>query len=98
MSVKNLKPAVVTINTSRAPAPVVSRIRGGKLTRIRQRILKRDKYLCQYCLEKGRVTMAEEVDHKTPLHMGGQEIDDNRISTCKTCHNEKSEQEERERR
>ncbi len=87
---------VMTLDT-RSGAPVaVERIRGGKLRKIRERIGLRDEYTCRMC---HRVTGPHdgEVDHKTPLHMGGCESDENRWWLCKDCHRAKTEQEERER-
>lgn len=96
MSVKNLKPPVSIADTRTAKSGVVNRIRGGRLVTIRKRILKRDNYLCQICWPV-ETTLAEEVDHITPLWAGGAESDANRQSTCKECHRVKSEREEKER-
>ena len=95
MAVINIKPMVSTINTSRAPASVVTRIRGWGLTKIRKRIMLRDGYTCQVC---GRATVDGQVDHKTPICVGGQETDANRWYLCAECHVVKSQEEERERR
>lgn len=65
------------------------RIRGSKLQRIRQDHL-RASPLCVICAKKGRVTVAVEVDHITPLYKGGAEHPDNRQSLCKACHAEKT--------
>lgn len=85
---------VDTIDLRRGAPAVVDRIRGGRLDKIRQRIGLRDLYTCQIC---GRVTARGEVDHRTPLHMGGQETDENRQWCCVSCHRLKSDQEEKER-
>lgn len=66
---------VATIDTRRGASPLVERIRGYKLTKIREQIGLRDEYTCQMC---GHVTARGEVDHRTPLYAGGQESDDNR--------------------
>jgi len=45
-----------------------------------------------------RVLVDGEVDHKTPLHLGGAESDANRQWICKEpCHRLKTESEEKER-
>jgi len=75
---------------TRTGSVATDRIRGGKLQRIRLRVLKRDRWLCQSCMAAGRVTIAAEVDHVVPLHLGGSESDDNRQSLCAACHLEKS--------
>ena len=76
---KCLKPNISTVDTRRAAPVAVERIRGHKLVGIRQRISLRDEYTCQMC---GRVTAEGEVDHKVPLHLGGQETDANRWWLC----------------
>ncbi|MBM9615321.1 HNH endonuclease [Desulfobulbus rhabdoformis] len=74
-------------------APVVKRQRGGSWKRIRLRILKRDGYLCQECQRMGRVTMATDVDHVTPLADGGTDDDKNLQSLCGVCHKKKTREE-----
>lgn len=70
-----LKRPMKTIDVSRGAPAAVERIRGYELVKIRERIALRDGYACQRC---GRVTTQGQVDHKTPLHLGGQETDENR--------------------
>ena len=89
-----LKPSIATIDTRRGAPVAVERIRGGRLRAIRQRIMLRDGYTCQVC---GRVTADGQVDHKTPLHLGGAESDENRWYLCTVCHDEKTEQEQQDR-
>jgi len=94
--ITTLKPKIEAIKTNTCASFAVERIRGWKLQKIRQRILRRDNYTCQVC---GRVSVDLEVDHITPLHLGGAESDENRQSICsEPCHKEKSEREEKERR
>jgi 5-methylcytosine-specific restriction endonuclease McrA len=45
----------------------------------------------------GRLDVFGQVDHKTPLHLGGAESACNRQWLCLECHTKKSEQEEAER-
>lgn len=56
----------------------------------RERILKRDSYLCQCCLGNGIYTKATDVDHITPKAKGGTDADDNLQSLCNPCHKEKT--------
>jgi 5-methylcytosine-specific restriction endonuclease McrA len=90
----SIEKKVITLDTRSCSMPVVERIRGHALVKIRERIMLRDLYTCQIC---HRVTLYGEVDHKIPLHMGGTESDDNRQYLCVGCHEKKSEQEEKER-
>jgi len=94
MTIASLKPRISIIDTRVGSSAAVERIRGWKLTKIRDRILLRDGYTCRGC---GRVSSSLEVDHIIPLHLGGSESDENRQSTCGDCHQKKSEQEEKER-
>jgi len=70
-----LENKIKTTNLSVGSPVAVERIRGGRLTKIRERIAIRDEYTCQVCK---RVIADGEVDHKVPLHLGGQESDENR--------------------
>ena len=45
---------------------------------------------CEECARAGRSTMADEIDHVTPLGAGGLDDLDNLQSLCKPCHREKS--------
>lgn len=66
------------------------------MQRARERVLRRDNYLCQRCLPE-RVTLAIEVDHIVPLHMGGSDTDENKQGLCLACHLKKSKEEEKAR-
>ena len=57
--------------------------------RIRERVMQRDNYLCQSCLPD-RVTVATDVDHIVPLHLGGGDNEENLQSLCRECHDEKT--------
>ena len=58
----------------------------------RDYIFRRDKGLCQDCLDKGRITPAEEVHHIipiTPENITDPSVtlnEENLISLCKECH------------
>jgi len=92
--IKALRSTIPMLDTRIGSRAAVERIRGGKLTKIRQRILLRDGYECRVC---GQVTVNLEIDHVTPLHLGGTESDENRQALCRKCHSEKTEREEKER-
>jgi len=89
MSLTSIEKRVTTLNTTRA-SPVVKRIVGRELQRIRDRIMLRDGYSCRVC---GRTTTDLEIDHVTPLGDGGAESDYNRQCLCYECHNEKTNHE-----
>lgn len=80
------------------PAATV-RIRGAELQAIRDRILTRDKGVCQCkrCKADGIVRLAHQVDHVVPLWKGGAEDDTNRQAINRDCHDLKSADEARER-
>ena len=92
--IAKLTQRISTLDTRQGSSPSTERIRGYKLSKIRERIGLRDCYTCRLC---GRVTAHGEVDHVTPLHMGGQETDENRQWLDRECHRLKSEREEKER-
>jgi len=47
---------------------------------IRERILRRDAFVCQYCAQE-----ADTVDHVIPRRLGGLDSDDNLVASCKRC-------------
>lgn len=47
---------------------------------IRERVLRRDRGICQYC---GKV--ASTVDHRVPRWMGGDDRYDNLVACCEQC-------------
>jgi len=90
----SLKPKIARLDT-RVGSPVVKRILGRHLQRIRDRVLLRDEFTCQVC---GRVSVDLEIDHIVPLALGGRESDANRQSICREpCHRLKSAKEGKER-
>jgi 5-methylcytosine-specific restriction protein A len=66
---------------------------GSAWVRLREIALRRDSYLCQPCLAKGRPTPATEVDHIVPKAKGGTDDLENTQSICKACHAAKTAQE-----
>ncbi|MEO0033539.1 MAG: Klebsiella phage phiKO2 [Pseudomonadota bacterium] len=67
-----------------------SRGYGAEWDRLRARILKRDKYLCQACRRGSIAAMATDVDHIRPRHLGGGEDDGNLQALCGPCHRAKT--------
>lgn len=59
--------------------------------KLRQRILTRDKHLCQPCKAKGRLTAANQVDHILPKAKGGTDEADNLQTICSECHTAKTQ-------
>jgi 5-methylcytosine-specific restriction endonuclease McrA len=47
---------------------------------IRERILRRDGFICQYCAQE-----ATTVDHVIPRRLGGLDTDDNLVAACSKC-------------
>ena len=92
MSLRTIKSKIRGIDTRVGSKPS-KRITGRPLMRIRDRVLMRDCYTCQVC---GRVDPGPglEVDHIVPLHLGGKEDDNNRMTLCVSCHKEKSYKEQ----
>lgn len=70
---------------------------GAEWKKTRERIMKRDKRLCQPCLRAGRTTLATQVDHKKPKSQGGTDDDDNLEAICDQkpfrCHSRKTAKE-----
>ncbi|MBB3475587.1 5-methylcytosine-specific restriction protein A [Sphingomonas sp. BK345] len=67
----------------------VARLRGRAGMADRGRI-KAEEPLCRTCLDKGRVTATEVVDHIKPLSSGGSDDRSNKQGLCRECHDAKS--------
>lgn len=52
--------------------------------KLRQFILERDHHTCHYC-----GAMANAVDHKVPLNLGGRSNEDNLVAACRPCNSAK---------
>lgn len=64
---------------------------GSRWDKLRVQILQRDKYLCQACLRKGRLTATNlQVDHIKPKAKGGTDDPANLEVLCRPCHEQKS--------
>lgn len=72
---------------------MTERLRGRVWQETRKRIIRRDKGLCQSCLQQGRVKAGKQVDHKIPLHKDGTNEDKNLWLLCFDCHDEKTQDE-----
>ncbi len=66
---------------------------GGRWKKIRERIMERDKGLCQPHLRKDQIMPAVAVDHIVPKAEGGTDDDDNLEAICKSCHKLKTQEE-----
>lgn len=67
------------------------RVYGGRWQRVRSEFIKANP-LCAHCRDRGRFTMAQEVDHITP-HKGDMELfwdAGNWQPLCKSCHSRKT--------
>lgn len=62
---------------------------GWEWQKLRLRILRRDRYLCQACLREGRSIAACTVDHIRPKARGGTDDPANLQSLCADCTAEK---------
>jgi 5-methylcytosine-specific restriction protein A len=90
--INTITPRISRIDTRVGSSAAVDRIRGWRLTKIRERILLRDGYRCRVC---GWASATElVVDHVIPLFAGGNNSDPNLQSLCKDCHKLKSDKEE----
>lgn len=61
-------------------------------SKTRPRILRRDRYVCQWPMVTGGICgePANEVDHKIPAHLGGPETDENYWALCSWHHARKT--------
>ncbi len=58
---------------------------GGTWRRVRRMVLN-EQPLCVECQRNGRVTIATDVHHVTPLRDGGENAADNLEPLCHSCH------------
>jgi 5-methylcytosine-specific restriction protein A len=87
-----LQRKVKSISIERVSNNLYKRTTGEGLRRARNRILDRDEYTCRICHHLFSPRNLE-VDHITPLHLGGSDTDDNRQTLCKACHKQKTDAE-----
>jgi 5-methylcytosine-specific restriction protein A len=77
---------------ARNQTPPPKRITGRRLQAIRAAHFSRDP-LCAKCRERGRASLATQLDHKVALVNGGQDFDvdpDNAQGLCDPCHVDKT--------
>lgn len=68
---------------------------GSRWRKLRQAVMERDRWLCQACKRRGRVTPAAMVDHIVPKAEGGGDSPENLEALCRPCHQDKTQQEAR---
>ncbi len=59
--------------------------------RVRQKVLRRDKYTCQYCGFRMRPGHAASVDHVVPYSKGGGDEESNLVAACRPCNGRKKD-------
>lgn len=74
------------------PVAATKRITGRRLQAMRAQLFAAHP-LCAECQRQGRVTLAKQRDHITPLAEGGTDDDDNVQGLCEPCHEVKSKAE-----
>jgi 5-methylcytosine-specific restriction protein A len=91
---QTLKPRLQAANTTTvkplADTPGSTPRQRGRAWMERREKLLRANPLCAMCLQRGMSTPAREVDHVTPLHQGGPDVDSNTQNLCVSCHKEKT--------
>ena len=56
-------------------------------------LVRREEPFCRYCLEEGRVTATEHIDHIVPKAQGGTDERSNLQGLCQPHHSEKTDRE-----
>lgn len=95
MALKTLKPRLTAMNSNKLPvlatkAGATPRIRGRQWMAMRKNTLIAADFACVDC---GRVSATNEVDHDTPLEQGGSNDASNRVVRCVECHKAKTKRE-----
>src|ERR1035437_2531723 len=94
MTLTTLKPRVQTLGnrlpTLTAKPGATLRIRGRAWMGIRQAVLVKGLFACVDC---GKVSTDNEIDHDTPLEQGGLNHESNLVIRCIECHKAKTAQE-----
>lgn len=67
--------------------------RTGISPKLRFEVLRRDKYVCQYCGACGP-NVELEVDHKIPVSKGGKTIESNLVTSCIECNRGKGNEDD----
>ena len=74
-----------------APRRLFTAFRQSTPSRLRYRILRRDKYRCQLCGSMASDGAQLEVDHRVPVAKGGKTTPENLWTLCHPCNNGKSD-------
>ena len=87
--------SVVPVNFSRdSEKKIKNKItRTGIPPKLRFEVLRRDKYVCQYCGACGP-NVELEVDHKIPVSKGGKTVESNLVTACIECNRGKSDEDD----
>ena len=97
MRLKTLKARLATLDPQRVPqltaSPNATQRLRGRAWMVRREQWLRSHPLCVQCAAGGQVTIAREVDHITPLWMGGADNENNYQSLCISCHLAKTSRE-----
>lgn len=97
-SVSTIKSRVASLDMRRAQTLTTrSQRMTGRRLQHRNALFLSANPLCVHCQAAGRVTAACEVDHKTPLHLGGVDGEPNLQGLCSDCHDVKTAAEARDR-
>lgn len=92
---KHLEHATGWKRTQQVKGNTTQRGYGYSWQKKRERILKRDAYLCQPCLKKGFISPAKDVDHIINKESGGSDEEHNLQAICSCCHKDKTAAESR---
>ena len=95
MKLNRLPPRLPIVSTARLPileakAGTTPRIRGHEGVRMRRETLLAGGFACVDC---GRISERNEVDHQIPLEQGGSNEASNRVIRCRDCHARKTKAE-----
>ena len=98
MKLQMLKPRLSAHKATRlAPAQPVERVTGNSLYALMKRFERDNPRVCAECVRQGTASFGAELDHITPLHLGGTNYHGNLQWLCKTHHAEKTEREAKAR-
>lgn len=73
---------------NRTHPAAMARTQARYIRRARERIFHRDGWACAYCGSSGTAATLTR-DHKIPLARGGQTVDDNLVTACRSCNQRK---------
>ena len=87
--------SIVPVNFSKDSSRKIKNkiTRTGIPSKLRFQVLRRDKFVCQYCGACGRDTELE-VDHRIPASKGGKTEKDNLVTSCIECNRGKGDEDD----